>query len=331
MRRRKLVITVAAAALFGVLVVPASAELHRVTVTLSRARRSRSPSTSRPARRSSRSRSRACPRPCSRSSTSAPSRPRRPPPPPRADRARADRDPVPDAPTPVADRAPGGRTTTPPRAGTRAGGKRGGKQGATQQPNQLDPNAEALTGKLEEQAEDARAAGRRDQPDPQHGRLADARQPDRLAGRAGRRPHRRPELLHREVPHPAVPAPDLPGRRHRVRRALGGPGRDQRDRDRLRPQPQRLLRRRARLDAVHALDVGRLRRRRQPGRPEGPVQPGRRDLRRRALPPRRRRRHRPARARSSPTTTPTGTSTPSSCARATSAACRPTSSARSPA
>ena len=30
--------------------------------------------------------------------------------------------------------------------------------------------------------------------------------------------------------------------------------------------------------------LGRLRRRRQPGRPEGPVQPGRRDLRRRALP-----------------------------------------------
>jgi hypothetical protein len=34
MRRRKLVITLAAAAMFGVLVVPASAELHRVTVTL---------------------------------------------------------------------------------------------------------------------------------------------------------------------------------------------------------------------------------------------------------------------------------------------------------
>ena len=34
MRRRKLVITLAAAAVFGVLVVPASAELHRVTVTL---------------------------------------------------------------------------------------------------------------------------------------------------------------------------------------------------------------------------------------------------------------------------------------------------------
>ena len=69
-----------------------------------------------------------------------------------------------------------------------------------------------------------------------------------------------------------------------VRHPLGGPRRDQRDRDRLRPQPQRLLRRRARLDAVHARDLGAVRRRRQPRRPQGPVQPGRRDLRRRALP-----------------------------------------------
>ena len=65
---------------------------------------------------------------------------------------------------------------------------------------------------------------------------------------------------------------------------LGAAGRDQRDRDRLRPQPQRVLGRRARLDAVHAELVGDLRRGRQPGRREGPVQPGRRDLRRRALP-----------------------------------------------
>ena len=61
----------------------------------------------------------------------------------------------------------------------------------------------------------------------------------------GPAPDRRPELLHRQVPDPAVPPPDLPGRRHRVRRALGGPGGDQRDRDGLRPQPQRLDRRRA--------------------------------------------------------------------------------------
>jgi hypothetical protein len=50
-------------------------------------------------------------------------------------------------------------------------------------------------------------------------------------------------------------------------------------------------------------------------RPQGPVQPGRRDLRRRALPQGRRRRAGHLRRRSSPTTTPTGTSTACSCAR----------------
>ena len=44
------------------------------------------------------------------------------------------------------------------------------------------------------------------------------------------------------------------------------------------------------LDAVHARDLGGLRRRRQQRRPQGPLQPGRRDLRRRPLPERRRRR-----------------------------------------
>ena len=62
---------------------------------------------------------------------------------------------------------------------------------------------------------------------------------------------------------------------------------------RLRPQPQRLLRRRAGLDAVHAPHVGDVRRRRQRRRPEGPVQPRRRDLRGRPLPARRRRRQGP--------------------------------------
>ena len=115
-------------------------------------------------------------------------------------------------------------------------------------------------------------------------RAADARQPHALRGAPRPGADRRAELLHRQVPHPALPAADLPGRRHRVRRALGDPGRDQRDRDRLRAQPQRLDRRRRGLDAVHALHVEALRRRRQPRRPQGPVQPGRRDLRRRALP-----------------------------------------------
>ena len=100
-------------------------------------------------------------------------------------------------------------------------------------------------------------------------RPADARQPHALRGAPRSRADRRAELLHRQVPDPAVPAADLPGRRHRVRRALGDPGRDQRDRDRLRAQPQRLDRRRRGLDAVHALDVEALRRGRQPRRPQG--------------------------------------------------------------
>ena len=65
----------------------------------------------------------------------------------------------------------------------------------------------------------------------------------------------RAELHHPQVPGAALPAPDLPGGRNRVRRPLGDPRRDQRDRDRLRPQPERLVRRRPRLDAVHALHL----------------------------------------------------------------------------
>ena len=117
-------------------------------------------------------------------------------------------------------------------------------------------------------------------------------EPELLARGPGPREDRRAELLHRQVPDSPVPAPDLPGRRHAVRRPLGDPRGHQRDRDRLRPQPERLLRRRAGLDAVHARHVEGLRRRRQPRRRQGPVQPGRRDLRRRALPEGRGRRHR---------------------------------------
>ena len=111
-----------------------------------------------------------------------------------------------------------------------------------------------------------------------------AERPVLHARRAGRGQDRRPELLHRPLPDPAVPAADLPGGGHAVRHPLGAAGRDQRDRDRLRPQPARLHRGRPGLDAVHAGDLEVLRRRRQQRRPDGPVQPGRRDLRRRALP-----------------------------------------------
>ena len=130
-----------------------------------------------------------------------------------------------------------------------------------------------------------------------------------------RRPAQIPNFFIGQLRDPAVPAVDLPGGGHPVRRPVGGPGRDQRDRDRLRPQPQRLHGRCAGLDAVHARQLAGLRRRRQRGRPQGPLQPRRRDLRRRALPEGGRRRGGPRARRSSPTTTPTGTST-RCCARA---------------
>ena len=65
---------------------------------------------------------------------------------------------------------------------------------------------------------------------------------------------------------------------------VGGARLDQPDRDGVRNQPQRLDRRRAGLDAVHARDLGDVRSRRQQRRPQGPVQSGRRDLRRGPLP-----------------------------------------------
>ena len=127
------------------------------------------------------------------------------------------------------------------------------------------------------QGRGTRSARRRDAVDaatgPQRRRHADARQPDLLAADPRRRPDRRAELLHRQVPDPAVPAPDLPGRRHPVRHPLGGPGGDQRDRDRLRPQPEHLLRRRRRLDAVHARHLEDVRRRRQPDGKKDPFNP----------------------------------------------------------
>ena len=81
---------------------------------------------------------------------------------------------------------------------------------------------------------------------------ADPRHRSRCPARADRRS----ELLHRQVSDPAVPAAALPGRRDRVRGALGDPRRDQRDRDRLRAQPERLERGRVWLDAVHAREPG---------------------------------------------------------------------------
>ena len=96
----------------------------------------------------------------------------------------------------------------------------------------------------------------------------------------------------------------------------------------LRHQPQRLQRRRGRLDAVPPLELGSLRGRRQRRRPQGPLQPGRRDLRRRPLPQGRRRQPATSTTRSSPTTTPTGTCRRCCSTPAPTASCRPTWSAR---
>ena len=89
----------------------------------------------------------------------------------------------------------------------------------------------------------------------------------------------------------AGPDPDLPGA---PRRSTGSARRGRRSSPgstRSRPtsaQPRPLLRRRGRLDAVHALDLGHVRGRRQRRRGRGPEQSRRRDLRRRPLPLRRR-------------------------------------------
>ena len=115
-------------------------------------------------------------------------------------------------------------------------------------------------------------------------RLPDRRQPDDDDRPLRPGPDRRPQPRHRLLRDPSLPAADLPGLRHRVRDPLGGPRLDQQNRDRLRHQPQRLQRRRDGLDAVHPLELGGLRGRRQRRRPQGPLQPGRRDLRRGQLP-----------------------------------------------
>ena len=284
MRRRKLVIALAAAAMFGLLSVPASAELHRVTVTPDQrpdahadgrrpggpvgrddpdpepagAGRQRSPTSARsrprrrrPRRRRARRRPQRPPRPRRRRRRARPGRPAAAP------RRRA--------------RRPRRRPPPRPRAGTRARTRSSARASCRTRPirSTLDPNAESLDGKVGGRAEREDAPATTPIPDPQQPtQNTDGSptldNPTVSLATPGPGADRRPELLHREVPHPAVPAPDLPGRRHRVRRALGGARRDQRDRDRLRPQPQRLLRRRARLDAVHARDLGDVRRRRQP-------------------------------------------------------------------
>ncbi len=156
-------------------------------------------------------------------------------------------------------------------------------------------------------------------------------QPDRDDRQLRPGPDRRPQLRHRLLRDPALPAADLPGLRHRVRDPLGGARLDQQNRDGVRHQPERLQRRRRRLDAVPSIDLADLRSRRQRRRAQGPIQPGRCDLRSCPLPEGGRRQATTSTTRSSPTTTPTGTRRRCWRPHAPTASCPPTWSARSPA
>ena len=174
-------------------------------------------------------------------------------------RRRRPRPPRPRPPTPTPDDAEPRRSPKPePSRASRAGAAPRGTGGSPRATGSGDARRRRGTGqqarparlrlKLRMRVRGGKRAARRRQRDPQRRRLAHPREPRlrRRAARARRRSTGRAELRHPQVPGAAVPAADLPGGRHRVRRPLGGPGGDQRDRDRLRPQPERLLRRRAR-------------------------------------------------------------------------------------
>ena len=190
----------------------------------------------------------------------------------------------------------------------------------------------------------ANGGGQRPQRDRRRRPAAGRRRRRRLPVRRRRRPHprqpddddralragpdRRPQLRHRLLRDPALPAADLPGLRNRIRDPLGGARLDQQNRDRLRHQPQRLQRRRRRLDAVPALELGNVRR--STPTATGAKTPTTRSTRS-APPPTTSRSPAAARTsttRSSPTTTPTGTRRRCCSTPAPTASCRPTWSAR---
>jgi hypothetical protein len=166
MRRRKLVITLAAAAMFGFLVVPASAELHKVTVTLVTGEKLtltvdvppgatvdsiEIPGLPAPVQSVVDLGPVATPTP-SPTATSTPSQTATP------------------TPTePPSGNNQGGDGSLAPAGGNKGGDKGGSKKGDKQNPSQsdpstLDPNAESLTGELEEQ--DKKADNQADEPNP---------------------------------------------------------------------------------------------------------------------------------------------------------------------
>ncbi len=98
------------------------------------------------------------------------------------------------------------------------------------------------------------------------------------------------------IPAYLVPIYQAAARRYHLGRARpGDPRLDQRRRDELRPESRHLERRSDRLDAVRAVDLGQVRRRRRPRRQARSLRPAGRDLRSRELPARLRRAQRLAR------------------------------------
>ena len=153
MRRRKLVITVAAAAIFGVLSVPASAELHRVTVTLITGQKVTLTVDVPPGTPVESIQIPGLPAPVQSIRDLGPVGTATPSP-------TATATPAEPAPTETPSQTATPAPTEPPAGKDDDAPARGNKGGRTrrmqaQQPDRLDPNAEALTGELEEQAEAA--------------------------------------------------------------------------------------------------------------------------------------------------------------------------------
>ena len=215
MRRRKLVIALGAAAVFGAAAVPASAELRRVAVTLVTGQTVEvtvdvPPGTS--------VQSVALPEPAGARRLG-----RRPRPggARRDGHAHAHRDRHADARRPRPPRPNVGAGARAPRARARRTKQHAGRAGqGAAQAREAEP-ADGNTAGRQRAASSPRptsgptdapttpATPRRSAPDGS----PTLENPTVSVATPGPAPHRRAQLLHREVPHPALPAPDLPGRR----------------------------------------------------------------------------------------------------------------------
>src|SRR5215218_4022888 len=167
MRRRKLVITLAAAAMFGFLVVPASAELHKVTVTLVTGEKLTLTVDVPPGATVDSIEIPGLPAPVQSIVDLGPVA--TPTPSPTAT-STPNQTPTPTPTEPPSGNNQGGDGALAPAGGKKGGNKDGDKsKGDKQQPSQsdpstLDPNAESLTGELEKQ--DKQADKPADEPNP---------------------------------------------------------------------------------------------------------------------------------------------------------------------